>query len=71
MCMFGSPSIPDPAPTPPPPEPPTEADEEVQRARDLERRQALLAAGRRSTILTGGRGLTDDASVARKTLLGQ
>ena len=71
MCMFSSPSTPEVEPTPDPPEPPKEADEEVRRARDLERRQARLAAGRGSTVLTGGRGLTGTATVDRKTLLGQ
>ena len=71
MCFMSSPSTPPVEDPVDPPEPPKEADEEVQRARDLERRQARLAAGRSSTVLTGGRGLTGDAAVQRKTLLGQ
>ena len=60
-----------PEPPPPPPEPPKETDEEVKRARGQERKMAMLAAGRSSTIKTGGRGLTSQATLQKKSLLGQ
>lgn len=56
-----------------PPPPPVERDiePEVQQARDRRRRTLLAAVGRASTILTGPLGLTGDATIGRKTLLGQ
>lgn len=48
--------------------------EEVLAQEQARRRQRQLAVGRygrRDTILTGPLGLTDEATVARKTLLGQ
>lgn len=71
MC-FSSPSIPAPAPPPPPPaKVPTPVDEGVSKAREEEKRKALLAQGRQSTLLTGSQGLTSEAQTQRKTLLGQ
>ena len=72
MCMFSSPSPPPaPPPPPPPPEPPKETDERVRKSRLDERRRAMLAGGRQSTILTGPGGLSDPPDTAEKTLLGQ
>lgn len=61
MCIGGgSPDLPTPPPPPkPPPPPPTLANPAVLRARERNRLGAALAFGRSSTILTGGRGLTD------------
>jgi hypothetical protein len=59
-----------PPPPPPPPEPPRELDTAVVRARRDERQRAIAAQGAASTILTGGRGVSTEASLA-KTLLGQ
>ncbi len=56
-----------------PPPPPIERDiaPEVQQARDRRRRTLLAAVGRASTILTGPQGVLGEATVGRKTLLGQ
>lgn len=71
MCFFSSPSAPAPPPLPPPlPAVPTPADPVVGQARTRQRQRAALAGGRRSTILTGGRGLLTPADTARKTILG-
>jgi len=63
-----------PAPPPPPkapPPPPTPQDPAVIAGRKRDRQIAALAAGRSSTVLTSGLGLTGDApSSARKTALG-
>ena len=67
MC-FGSPDI------PAPPEPirtPTEQDQAVVSAMESERRRRAAAAGLKSTLLTGGQGLTAPAATQQKTLLGQ
>lgn len=50
--------------------PPTRSDPAAQTAADAERKRAAMAGGRASTILTGGRGLLQPASVARRVLLG-
>ena len=60
------PKLPDPAPPPPQRE-----DPDVQAARERELERNRLARGRRTTLLTGGEGVTEAAPVARKTLLGQ
>ena len=66
MC-FGSSS---PAPTPPPPPPPKRTDPEVKEASAREKKRLSARKGRSSTMLTGGLGITDDAPVAKKPLLG-
>lgn len=70
-------------PKPPPPPPPpvlaapvplTGGESEtaqVNRAKDLERDAARRRSGRKSTILTGALGVTDQATTQKKTLLGQ
>lgn len=71
MCM-SSPSTPTPPPPPPPPpEAAKDTDPAIAKARQDERRRAQLAAGRQSTILTGGQGDTSDAKTMKKTLLGE
>ena len=44
---------------------------EVKAAEERHRKAAVLAKGRQSTILTGGRGVEETATVGRKTLLGE
>ncbi|MCP4328411.1 MAG: hypothetical protein GY791_08245 [Alphaproteobacteria bacterium] len=56
---------------PKPPPPPAKDDVEVQDAALKERRRRLLAAGRASTRLTGGQGVTGAAPSAAKRLLGE
>ena len=70
MCIFSAPSPPSP---PPLPAPPSRDDREARQAELEERRRRVNAAGRASTILTGGRGVTGDqvATPGTKTLLGQ
>jgi len=66
-----------PAPPPPPPAPvevpaapPTQATASVKAARKNEKVAAANLQGRKSTILTGPRGVLEAADVQRKTLLG-
>lgn len=68
-ALFHTPEVPAPAPAPSVPKGPTE--EEKKAALEKERALARRAKGRRSTLLTGGIGLTSEANVQRKTLLGQ
>lgn len=66
-----SPKPPEPPPLPPPPpEPVKRVDERVARARQTNRRQAALARGRGSTILTSPLGLESEATTAGKRVLG-
>ena len=44
---------------------------EVKMAEERQRKALALAKGRQSTILTGGRGVEETATVGRKTLLGE
>lgn len=67
--LFSSPKMPPPTPAPPPP---TSASSEVADAMLSQRKRvAMMSAGRASTILTGGAGLTTEAPTAAKRLLGQ
>ena len=66
-----------PAPVPPPPPPvqmpappATVIDPAVKSARKNEKKAAAQLAGRKSTILTGSKGVLDDANTTKKTLLG-
>ena len=72
MCIFGgappTPALPSPPPAPAPV--PQAQDPAVVRARTQSKQQAALAAGRGSTVLTSGLGLTTPATTAKKTLLG-
>lgn len=54
-----------------PPAPPQITDPEVEEARRRARLAEQKRRGRASTILTGGSGLGQDPSVARKNLLGE
>jgi|21_taG_2_1085346.scaffolds.fasta_scaffold16227_4 hypothetical protein len=73
MCFGRSkpaPPPPPPAPVAPPAAPPTQATAAVKAARKNEKVAAANLQGRKSTILTGPRGVLSDANVQRKTLLG-
>lgn len=75
MCM-SSPKMPAPPPPPaPPPEPAKPVDPAVKQARSDEQKRARQRQGTAGTILTGPRGLTDEANTTGgyggKTLLGQ
>ena len=63
--LFSSPKV-----STPPPVAPTVDDSAVQAAAAAERRRRAMAAGRASTILTGGEGVTERAETASATLLG-
>ena len=66
--LFGSSK---PAPLPPPPPPPKREDPSVKAAAEKERKRMLAKKGRKSTMLTGGLGVTEDAPVEKTSLLGQ
>jgi hypothetical protein len=53
------------------PEPPEIEDPAMEEARRLERERLRKKRGRTSTILTGSGGVTEEAFLGRKTLLGQ
>lgn len=65
--VFSAPKIPTPAPPPPVPSP---INPVIQGAADDARIAASQAAGRASTILTSGQGVTAPPSAQKKTLLG-
>ena len=68
----GKGSAPKPADPPPPPRPAAAEEQQItDQARTAERRRQAAAMGRESTMLTGGQGVTDTATTASKTLLGQ
>ena len=74
MCAGSKPKMSTITPTPvaPPIVAPMDADQEVKKAGDEERRRRMAATGRSDTILTGGLGDTGyTASGGRKKLLGQ
>lgn len=48
---------------------PSVSDEEVEEARDRQRRARVLAQGRQSTILTGAQGVGTSPGATRPTLL--
>ena len=66
-AIFSRPPPPAPPPPPPVPQP---GDPAVEEARKRALAAARNAKGRAATILTGGQGLTGDAPVSKKTLLG-
>lgn len=66
--LFGSPPPP-PAPLPDPILP-QKSDADIQASRTNYRKKRLAASGRSSTILTSGRGVTEEATPTKKTLLG-
>ena len=73
MCFGRSkpaPPPPPPAPVAPPSAPPTQATAAVKAARKNEKVAAANLQGRKSTILTGPRGLMAEADIQKKSLLG-
>ena len=50
---------------------PSDNTAEVKAAEERHRKATVLAKGRQSTLLTGGRGIEETATVGRKTLLGE
>lgn len=71
MCGAPKISTPEPPKVPdPPPPPPTKVDPAVKEARNQNRLQAALAAGRASTILTGSQGLVESGDDRLKPKLG-
>lgn len=69
MCMGSTPRAP--APPPKAPEAPTMPNTTGGPGTAESDRRRRLAAGSSSTILTGSRGVTENATTATKTLLGQ
>lgn len=67
MCFFSNDT---PTPTAPPPVAPIEQEQAVQDSVNTERRRQAAALGQRSTMLTGGMGVTAPATTTQKTLLG-
>ena len=72
MCFSKSKPAPPPPPSPVevPAAPATQASPEVKAARKNEKIAAANLQGRKSTILTGPRGVLEAADVHRKSLLG-
>jgi hypothetical protein len=69
MSFFGS-SSPSPPPVVPAPPPPVKDDSEIVAAKAKEADILRKQRGRAATLLTGGLGVTEQAPVQRKTLLG-
>jgi hypothetical protein len=63
--LFGGGDIP--SPPPPPPPPTIDRTDEIAR----QERARRSAAGRGSTLLTGGQGVTEESPSATKRLLGE
>ena len=69
MGFFGGGSSPPPIqPAPPLPQ---QSDAEVKAAKARERERIRKMRGRKSTILTGGQGVQDEAEIGKKSLLGE
>lgn len=64
--LFSSPKIPAPQPLP---EPPSVTDPAVEEARRKELAAASARQGRRATLLTGGDGVAEPASLGGRTRL--
>ena len=73
MCIGGGVKTPKIKETPvaPPIVAPMDADQEVKKAGDEERRRRMAATGRSDTILTSSLGSSGYSSAGGKTLLGQ
>lgn len=63
--------MPAPPPVQPLPEPPELTDEEKAKIAEDERKREMKRKGRKSTILTGPLGVEEEATVQKKTLLGE
>ena len=73
MCMGGGVKTPkiEETPVAPPIVAPMDADQEVKKAGDEERRRRMAATGRSDTILTSSLGSSGYSSAGGKTVLGQ
>ena len=73
MCMGGGVKTPkiEETPVAPPIVAPMDADQEVKKAGDEERRRRMAVTGRSDTILTSSLGSSGYSSAGGKTLLGQ
>ena len=71
MGSLFSPKMPPPPPVQPLPEPPEVSDEEKARIAQEQAAIERKRKGRRSTILTGPLGVEEEATVEKKTLLGE
>lgn len=71
MGSLFSPKMPAPPPVQPLPEPPELSEEDKARIAEDERKREMKRKGRRSTILTGPLGVEEEATVEKKTLLGE
>jgi len=67
----GAPSPPPPPTFAPPPTPPSVDDSDIQEKAREEQARRGRASGLSSTVLTSGRGVTEDALTEKKTLLGE
>ena len=67
LGLFSKPKIP---PLPAPPKQPSRDDPSIEEARKAQRLADLRRKGRKSTIITGGAGLTTDAPLSQPQALG-
>lgn len=71
MGSIFSPKMPALPPAPEPPEAPEVSEEEKARIAKEQRQMELRRKGRKSTILTGPLGVEEEATIEKKTLLGE
>ena len=71
MGSLFSPKMPPPPPVQPLPEPPEVSDEEKARIKAEQDAMERRRKGRKSTILTGPLGVEEEATIEKKTLLGE
>ena len=71
MGSLFSPKMPTPPPVQPLPEPPELSEEDKARIAEDERKREMKRKGRKSTILTGPLGVEEEATIEKKTLLGE
>jgi hypothetical protein len=71
MGSLFSPKMPALPPAPPPPEPPKVSEEDKARIASEQAAMERRRKGRKSTILTGPLGVEEEATIEKKTLLGE
>ena len=71
MGSLFSPKMPAPPPVQPLPEPPELSEEDKAKIAEDERKREMKRKGRKSTILTGPLGVEEEATIQKKTLLGE
>ena len=71
MGSLFSPKMPALPPAPEPPKAPELTAEEKAKIAEDERKREMKRKGRKSTILTGPLGVEEEATVEKKTLLGE